>query len=309
MQAVRGLKIAWPRRAGAAACQRRAAPRTVCTITVNSPDEKESFRRHLGNENYRFVVELVEARCRLARFLLPRRRRVRHPRDPALRPAATNSSPTASTRAVPAGERIDVSSCSWPTLFSPAGVYLFGCSTLNGRTGGATARWCAAWCARALPRNRPDARAEVADRGTRAETVATTYAPGDSTACRRSTTSSTAPDRQPRAGSLLPAGGRSRHRTRPRNNRCYRPSRRSACSPCPGLANRNWATPGRNASSPTSAAGGRQAGVRARAAATPRRRGAPVPRPHPAPARSLPACATTTGSPGAGGHRTRQARS
>ena len=36
-----------------------AAPRTVCTITVNSPDEKESFRRHLGSENYRFV-ELVE---------------------------------------------------------------------------------------------------------------------------------------------------------------------------------------------------------------------------------------------------------
>ena len=37
----------------------RAAPKTVCTITVNSPDEKESFRRHLPADEYRFV-ELVE---------------------------------------------------------------------------------------------------------------------------------------------------------------------------------------------------------------------------------------------------------
>lgn len=36
-----------------------AAPRTVCTITVNSPDERESFRRHLPPGDYRFV-ELVE---------------------------------------------------------------------------------------------------------------------------------------------------------------------------------------------------------------------------------------------------------
>lgn len=33
--------------------------RTVCTITVNSPDEKETFRRALGPGNYEFV-ELVE---------------------------------------------------------------------------------------------------------------------------------------------------------------------------------------------------------------------------------------------------------
>ncbi len=32
---------------------------TVCTITVNSPDEKEAFRRHLPESKYRFV-ELVE---------------------------------------------------------------------------------------------------------------------------------------------------------------------------------------------------------------------------------------------------------
>jgi hypothetical protein len=36
-----------------------AAPRTVCTITVNSPDERESFRRHLPPGDYKFV-ELVE---------------------------------------------------------------------------------------------------------------------------------------------------------------------------------------------------------------------------------------------------------
>ncbi|MEJ5989276.1 hypothetical protein WG902_04710 [Ramlibacter sp. PS3R-8] len=35
------------------------APRTVCTITVNSPDERESFRRNLPPGDYRFV-ELVE---------------------------------------------------------------------------------------------------------------------------------------------------------------------------------------------------------------------------------------------------------
>jgi hypothetical protein len=36
-----------------------AEPQTVCTITVNSADEKESFRRHLPASKYRFV-ELVE---------------------------------------------------------------------------------------------------------------------------------------------------------------------------------------------------------------------------------------------------------
>lgn len=36
-----------------------AAPKTVCTITVNSPDEKETFQRHLPPGEYRFV-ELVE---------------------------------------------------------------------------------------------------------------------------------------------------------------------------------------------------------------------------------------------------------
>ena len=36
-----------------------AAPRTVCTITVNSSDEKEMFRQRLPKDQYQFV-ELVE---------------------------------------------------------------------------------------------------------------------------------------------------------------------------------------------------------------------------------------------------------
>ena len=36
-----------------------AAPKTVCTITVNSPDERESFKRNLPPGDYKFV-ELVE---------------------------------------------------------------------------------------------------------------------------------------------------------------------------------------------------------------------------------------------------------
>src|ERR1700736_5123802 len=36
-----------------------ADKKTVCSITVNSPDEKEAFRRSLGPEKYQFV-ELVE---------------------------------------------------------------------------------------------------------------------------------------------------------------------------------------------------------------------------------------------------------
>src|SRR6478735_3270316 len=36
-----------------------AAKRTVCTITVNSPDEREVFRQRLPEDEYEFV-ELVE---------------------------------------------------------------------------------------------------------------------------------------------------------------------------------------------------------------------------------------------------------
>lgn len=36
-----------------------AAPKTVCTVTINSPDEKEAFQRHLPPAEYQFV-ELVQ---------------------------------------------------------------------------------------------------------------------------------------------------------------------------------------------------------------------------------------------------------
>ena len=36
-----------------------ADKKTVCSITVNSPDEKEAFRRSLDPDKYQFV-ELVE---------------------------------------------------------------------------------------------------------------------------------------------------------------------------------------------------------------------------------------------------------
>ena len=38
----------------------RAEPKTVCTITINSSDERESFKRHLPAGDYRFV-ELVQS--------------------------------------------------------------------------------------------------------------------------------------------------------------------------------------------------------------------------------------------------------
>ena len=40
-------------------CVVPAQPKTVCTITVNSPDEKEVLRRGLPADEFRFV-ELVE---------------------------------------------------------------------------------------------------------------------------------------------------------------------------------------------------------------------------------------------------------
>jgi hypothetical protein len=46
--------------AGAWAPEARAEPKTVCTVTINSSDEKDAFQRHLPRGDYRFV-ELVQA--------------------------------------------------------------------------------------------------------------------------------------------------------------------------------------------------------------------------------------------------------
>ena len=47
-----GLTVAWAPGVG-------AAPKTVCTVTINSPDERDTFARHLPRDGYR-VVELVQ---------------------------------------------------------------------------------------------------------------------------------------------------------------------------------------------------------------------------------------------------------
>jgi hypothetical protein len=112
-----------------------AAMQTVCTVTVNSPDEKEVLRRHLPASKYRFI-ELVERG----------------------RPDWLSSSCQAATRcdvlvvsghfdgdneffsdAVDVHEFVTVSelerascSASCPSLFSNLKeVYLFGCTTHN----------------------------------------------------------------------------------------------------------------------------------------------------------------------------------
>ncbi|MGE4243102.1 hypothetical protein [Ramlibacter sp.] len=55
----RGLALAASLFAAALPFAASAAPKTICTITVNSPDEKETFRRNLPPGDYNFV-ELVE---------------------------------------------------------------------------------------------------------------------------------------------------------------------------------------------------------------------------------------------------------
>ncbi len=45
--------------AAAASLAAGAAPKTVCTVTINSPDERDTFQRHLPRDEYQFV-ELVQ---------------------------------------------------------------------------------------------------------------------------------------------------------------------------------------------------------------------------------------------------------
>ncbi|HEY0817867.1 MAG TPA: hypothetical protein VGD46_03760, partial [Rhizobacter sp.] len=55
----RPLALLFALLAGASPQLVHAEPKTVCTITINSSDERESFRRHLPAGDYRFV-ELVQ---------------------------------------------------------------------------------------------------------------------------------------------------------------------------------------------------------------------------------------------------------
>lgn len=121
--------------ASASSATQPAAPRTVCTITVNSADEKEAFQRHLGEPGFRFV-ELVErgrrdwltsacqAGVRCDVLVVSGHfdgRNEFFADDPDLRENLT----------VDELERVSCSA-SCPGLFEPLKeVYLFGCNTLN----------------------------------------------------------------------------------------------------------------------------------------------------------------------------------
>jgi hypothetical protein len=113
----------------------RAEPRTVCTITVNSSDEKEAFRKRLPKARYRFVELLEKGRddwmkssCEMA-----------IPCDVLVISGHFNAGDTFYSDKVEAKEQLNVdelerASCSnsCPALFSRLKeVYLFGCESLN----------------------------------------------------------------------------------------------------------------------------------------------------------------------------------
>jgi hypothetical protein len=112
-----------------------AARQTVCTITVNSPDEKETFRRNLPSDEYDFV-ELVE-RGRPDWFASACRSRVQC--DLLIISGHFDGGDEFYSDRLDAREFLPVdemerASCSdsCPGLFSRLKeVYLFGCNTLN----------------------------------------------------------------------------------------------------------------------------------------------------------------------------------
>jgi hypothetical protein len=113
----------------------QAARKTVCTITVNSPDERETFRRNLPADEYDFV-ELVE-RGRPDWLASACRKGVRC--DVLLISGHFDGGDEFYSDRVDARESLPVAemervSCSdsCPGLFSQLKeVYLFGCNTLN----------------------------------------------------------------------------------------------------------------------------------------------------------------------------------
>src|SRR5438477_11831713 len=111
---------------------------TVCTVTVNSADEREAFRRYLPEDKYQFV-ELVE-RGRPDWLASACRQRVRC--DVLIISGHFNgeeffSEHLDSNEFLPVAE-MERASCSnsCPGLFSQLkDVYLFGCNTLNAEAG------------------------------------------------------------------------------------------------------------------------------------------------------------------------------
>lgn len=120
--------------AGAWSPPARGQPRTVCTITVNSPDEKESMRRHLPAGEYTFV-ELVE-RGRPDWLESACRKQIRC--DVLVVSGHFNGTDFFSDKLdvqeylrVTEMERVSCSNAC-PNLFSQLKeVYLFGCATLS----------------------------------------------------------------------------------------------------------------------------------------------------------------------------------
>jgi hypothetical protein len=133
--AVRALMFATALWAAAWAHDARADKKTVCTITVNSPDEKEAFRRSLPSDKFQFV-ELVE-RGRADWLASACRQGVRC--DVLVISGHYDggneffSDKLDSKEFLPVDE-MERASCSdsCPGLFSQLKeVYLFGCNTLN----------------------------------------------------------------------------------------------------------------------------------------------------------------------------------
>ncbi|MFO1219942.1 MAG: hypothetical protein U1E89_16365 [Burkholderiaceae bacterium] len=118
-----------------AADARAPEPKTVCTVTVNSPDEKEAFARHLPEGRYRFV-ELVE---RGRPDWLASACRAKVSCDILIVSGHYDGGNEFFSDQLDVQEFLPVSelervSCSGscPTLFSRLKeVYLFGCNTLN----------------------------------------------------------------------------------------------------------------------------------------------------------------------------------
>ena len=135
MPVYRALLVLAACAAAAWSCLALAGPKTVCTITVNSPDEKDAFKRSLPPDDYRFV-ELVE-RGRPDWLASACRQGVRC--DALVISGHFDGGTEFYTDRLDAREFLPVSemeraSCSesCPGVFAQLKeVYLFGCNTLN----------------------------------------------------------------------------------------------------------------------------------------------------------------------------------
>jgi hypothetical protein len=125
------LALLWVCCVGAA----RAERKTVCTITVNSADEKEAFRRRLPQDQYRFVELLEKGRSDWLRSSCAKAIQC----DVLIVSGHFNAGETFYSDNVAKDDHLRVdelerASCSnsCPGLFSKLKeVYLFGCESLN----------------------------------------------------------------------------------------------------------------------------------------------------------------------------------